>query len=157
MKTTEDNFDEPEEAEDQSKLALTLIGVMCIIGLAIGIYFKPGARQTMTIEMPETPAIQKDVSLIADSVYVIYTLKNDSIALHTKDTLLFTTLAAIFADTSFLKEMRNEIVLIKQTNHSDHTTLIHTLENSNLHGLRRFVVSSYQEGELDTLSKRYLR
>jgi hypothetical protein len=131
MKDTEDDLDEIEESQDQSKLAL-LIGVMCIIGLAIGIYFKPGAKPTITIEMPEPPPIQKDENAVADTAYVIYTLQNDSILLYIQDTLLFTTLSPVFSDTSLINEIRNEIVLIKETLPSDHKTMMHAIENSNM-------------------------
>ena len=154
MKPTENKPDEIPESKDQSKLALITIGLMCIIGIIAAIIFRPGPTITMTVEMPEPPPIQNSVRRVEDSTFVIYTMKDDSVALFITDTLLFTTLSAAFADTALVNKMTEDIVLIKRVPDSDHKTLNNALDKVNGYGLD-YTMKRYYEGELDTLKKRY--
>jgi hypothetical protein len=155
MKPTENQPDEIPESKDQSKLALVTIGLMCIIGVIVAVVSRPGPTFTMYVEMPEPPPIQNSVSRVEDSTFVIYTLKNDSVALFTMDALLFTTLSAAFADTALVSKMEEDIVLIKRAPGSDQKTLTNVVDKVNENGLE-YSMKRYYEGELDTLKKSYL-
>jgi hypothetical protein len=68
MEPTEDNFDESEEKEDQSKLALILIGAFCVFGILVAQIIKPYDKPVMSIEMPKQDSLKTKKAEMLDSV-----------------------------------------------------------------------------------------
>lgn len=68
MEPTEDNFDDKEEKEDQSKLALILIGAFCVFGILVAQIIKPYDKPVMSIEIPKEDSLKTKKTEMVDSV-----------------------------------------------------------------------------------------